>query len=178
MDASRFDTLTRLLSRRQTLATLTGLGLASWLNQEDVTARKHHKHKTKLKRNPFGCVNVGKTCRKNGDCCSNLCTGTTTKTCQAHDTGGCMADHPSGEQEVPCPENAARDCFRTTGNAGYCGRFPSCGGIRCTTTFDCQGCTTDAECQAFCHDPAAACIVRNCGGFGPTACVTLNGCTP
>jgi hypothetical protein len=50
MEASRFDTLTRLLSRRRTLASLAGLSLAIRPDPAAVAAGKHHKPKAKRGR--------------------------------------------------------------------------------------------------------------------------------
>ncbi|MGH2616580.1 MAG: hypothetical protein ACRDJC_15170 [Thermomicrobiales bacterium] len=183
MDASRFNRFTRartaVPSRRVVLQGLvaTVLGLAPAVPPSAVHPKKRKK---KLKRNAFGCVDVGGKCRgKDSVCCSGICQGKKPKQgekdrsrCVAHDTGGCQAGQtdtfcgPSG-QNVDCTSSAGRDgvCVRTTGNAGYC-----------LFARGCMACTKDADCQPACG-PHAACVVcagcaqgTACVGPGPDAC--------
>lgn len=74
MDTDRFDHVSRacwqMLSRRH-LASI--LGLAAVI---PTLAKAKRKRKKKLKRNGFGCVNVGGKCRgKDAACCSGICQG-------------------------------------------------------------------------------------------------------
>jgi hypothetical protein len=166
MNEPRFERWARALSgpasRRQTiLASILG-GLTLLRGGHEATAKK--RKKKNIKKNDFGCVNVGGLCKNKGQCCSGICKGKKgRKRCKAHDTGGC-----TGEQDtcagvlVPCKTATGEDgaCARTTGNAGYCNG----GGF-------CFPCRRDADCHARCG-PQAACIVceTECGPNG-TACV-------
>lgn len=179
MDAARFDALTRLLSRRlsrrHAVTALAGVGVASRTDRDDAAARKHHKHKKpKIKRNRFGCVNVGDTCTSDAQCCSNICQGRMGKqTCRAHDTGGCLPgtqDAGCGGTNVKCTTSTGMPdgvCETTTGGAGYC-----------ANTGGCFACTTDKQCQDLCHDGrAACCICSGCTETGGTQCVSPANCS-
>jgi hypothetical protein len=170
MDPQRFDTVARLLSlgapRRRLLAgfALSPLaGLAAGRSLDDVAARKTRKPK-KPKPNVFGCLDVGKTCKRSEQCCSNVCKGKRgKKRCRAHDTGGCAAGHSVfGDDIVPCESSSGETgrCGTTTGNAGYC-----VGGG------DCRPCRSDVDCQALCG-PRAACVLspEGCSGVTRTIC--------
>jgi hypothetical protein len=165
MDASRFDDVVRLLtnapSRRGVLAGLAtavpGLTLPAVGD-----AGKGKKRKKKVKRNEFGCVNVGGKCRgKDALCCSGLCEGKKPKKrkrdksrCVAHDVGDCQAGENTCDGPAPCTTTtgASGDCFRTTGNTAYCSAGSDTG----------AACTTDDECLSDCG-PGSACIF-NCAG--------------
>jgi hypothetical protein len=183
METDRFDEITRRYARllpRRAIAGALGLGALAFPGLSDARKRHKHrrKHKKKVKRNDFGCVDVGKFCKNNGQCCSGRCRGKKDKqTCQAHDTGNC----PAGVQElfckgagadVSCKTSDGTDglCDTTTGNAPYC-----------TRNGDCFRCTRDADCVPFCG-PQAACIVcPDCAVMNgtQTACVSSNaaGCS-
>jgi hypothetical protein len=187
MDSGQFDSLTRAFAnistaRRGFVSGTLGGGLTTLLvrlGAEDAEARKRKKgkkrKKKKIKRNEFGCVNVGKFCKNGGQCCSGICQGKKGKNkCKAHDSQGCQA----GQQEetcnaekvdVPCTTSAGEEgiCDTTTGNAGYCRREG-----------DCFPCSKDADCQEFCG-PAAACIICAdfCAETGGTGCVGPGECT-
>jgi hypothetical protein len=173
MDAIPFDQLTRGLStirtRRGILAGLVAtFGLAAPPNPA-VTKSK----KKPLKRNEFGCVNVGGKCRgKDANCCSGICQGKKPKKgekdksrCIAHDEWGCVAgfhvcaDGPFAECLIAGKEDGL--CGTTTGNAGYCGN-----------SFSNISCQRDADCRTRCG-PDAACVLcaasesgRICAGTG------------
>ena len=167
MDAIRFDDLTRSLttdtSRRRLVrgfaaavlaqVTLLGPGLG------DSAARKR---KNKIKKNTFGCVDVGKTCYgKDARCCSGICDGRGKQSkCAAHDQGGCTQNDNSCLESVPC--GVGGECYRTTGKAGFCGNPATC---------DCDPCKKDKDCEAE-HGAGAACIVCINGGDD---CVGVNG---
>ncbi|MGH2617419.1 MAG: hypothetical protein ACRDJC_19470 [Thermomicrobiales bacterium] len=164
MDDRSFDRLTRRLVLGGFMAAL-GLGTARL--PDGTNARKRKK---KLKRNEFGCVNVGRFCKNGGQCCSGICRGKKgKKKCRGHDAGvGCQ----SGDQGSFCAAGTDKNCITkfnnfgtcatTTGNAGYC-----YGG------FDCFACSKDAECLALCGG-ATACIrcAVGCENEGGTACAT------
>ena len=145
MDAARFDRLTRSLAvrspRRSIVAGLVGLSGVSASRRDAAVARSRKKHK--LTRNAFGCVDVGNFCRKDSHC-SNRCRK---QRCRAHDTEGCPAnaDQCAGEV-VTC--GAGGRCFRTTGEASFCGGEG-----------DCVACQTDAQCVRRGFGAGAACVV-------------------
>lgn len=158
MNAVRFDILTRSLNHRATRRAVSGViggGLTGFLARSgpnDAAAGK--KRKKKLKRNEFGCVNVGGKCRGNSaNCCSSICQGKKPKkgnkdksTCVAHDTNGCTAQTSfcnTGSLETSnCklgdPQAA---CINTTGGAPFCGNVA-------VTPANCAGCRRDADCEA------------------------------
>ena len=166
MDRDRFDHLARslatLLTRRR-LAGVFGLGALALPGLIGAKKRHKQKRKKKIKRNDFGCVNVGKFCKRNGQCCSGICRGKKSKKkCKAHDTGGCQAalhEADCGGVDVPCVTSTGEEgvCDATTGKAPYC-----------TRRGDCFACSKDADCAPFCG-PQGACII--CSGCGSTACV-------
>jgi hypothetical protein len=174
MDATRFDRLARLFSnarsRRQAVLALLFGGAITLPGLAE--AKKKHKQKKKIKRNDFGCVNVGGFCKNSGQCCSGICQGKKgKKKCQAHDTGNCQAgsDTCLGTHVICTTSNGnlAGACYTTTGNAGFCAAAAGC--------FLCQ---KDADCQPFCG-PAAACVlcVDECADFGGTGCFGPEQCT-
>jgi hypothetical protein len=167
VDIARFDSLIRtassLLSRRA-LAGVLAIGALTLPGLAD--AKKKRKRK-KVKRNAFGCVNVGGFCKNDNHCCSGICAGRKDKKrCQAHDQSTCQAGLTSlvcgGESNLSCTTSGSDPglCLNTTGNAGYC--FAS---------GDCFACTKDADCEPVCG-PGAACIdcAETCAGRGGTFC--------
>ncbi len=178
MDQHRFDTLTRSLtsasSRRDVLRGLIGAGpglkAAPLPGSAAAKKKRKKKRKPKVRPNAFGCVNVGGFCQSAEQCCSGICEGDLgTKSCLAHDTGGC----PPGIDEVgcgnpgtdvPCTSSTGETdgylCNTTTGNAGFCA-FAS----------DCFACRKDAECQEFYETSRAACVrCTACTETGGNAC--------
>jgi hypothetical protein len=166
MDTDRFDLLSRTVARVLPRRSVAGiLGVSALVLPGLVDAGKK-KRKKKVKRNEFGCVNVGRFCKRDDQCCSGICDGKQgKKRCRAHHSGDCQAGQDAcAGSLVPCTTATgdAGFCVRTTGNAGYC----SFSG-RCTT----PACQKDADCQDLCG-PQAACIV--CDGdchSGRTVCV-------
>jgi hypothetical protein len=169
MDASRFDRLTRSLSsgasRRHILAGVV-LSAAALHVPTVIGARK--KRNEKVKRNAFGCVDVGKACRgSDANCCSGICQGKKpkqgkkdTSSCVAHSVGECQADQDAC-LEFPTPCGTDGVCVRTTGKASFCGGDGAC-----------QECSKDTDCETE-FGPGAACIVCavNCAGIGGTVCI-------
>lgn len=139
------------------------------LEAERRKRQKRKGRKPKLQRNGFGCVPVGKACRGNSaNCCSGICEGTKpkkgkkdTSRCVAHNVGACQAEQDfCAGVEATCGDEGT--CFRTTGNASFCGD-----GGQCVT------CQTDADCEAAGFLAGAACVVCNaeCQDIsGGTAC--------
>jgi hypothetical protein len=188
MDSSQFDQFTRSLtgSRRSLLGGSLALG-AGWRgvsNSNAKKARKHRGKKVKLRRNAFGCVDVGAACQGNSaNCCSGICEGKKpkkgkkdTSVCVGHDDAGvCFADSDSCTVggAVPCnPGKPKCFCQLTTGNAAFCGDF--------TDVDDypdiCRICSKDIDCEPE-FGPGAACLVlagactTYCAATGRTACV-------
>jgi hypothetical protein len=172
MDPGRFDAATRSLaagaSRRRALGGLATalLTVAGGRAPEAMAAKKRRR---RVRRNAFGCVNVGGFCRNAGQCCSGICRGKKgKKRCRAHDAGGCRAGQARtvcGGADTPCTSRTGETgrCQTTTGNAGYC-----------EVTGECFPCARDADCQPFCG-PGAACV-RCATGCSPlTACVGPTG---
>ena len=165
MDDRPFDRLTRRLVLGGFTAAL-GLGTA---RLPDVAIAKKRK---KVKRNAFGCVNVGKFCKNAGQCCSGVCRGKKgKKKCKAHDAGdGCHA----GDQTDSCGGTVAIGCMTATGEEdGLCntttGTAPYCSS-EAFGSFLCTDCSKDVECQELCG-PAAACIRCPACSLVDTACV-------
>jgi hypothetical protein len=179
MDQQRFAFLTRSLtnlpSRRDVLRGLVGagLGLATWRLPAQVEAKKciGRRRRTCEKRPPvlnqYGCVDVGNPCRGNDDlCCSGICQGKKPRKgqkdksrCAAHGVEGCQPDEDQcAFVQAPCGDGGI--CFRTTGNANFCGDF----------TGLCVACRTDPDCEAE-TGPGSACVVCPfCAESGGTAC--------
>jgi hypothetical protein len=123
------------------------------------------KRKKKIKRNAFGCVNVGGKCRgKNAVCCSGICQGKKPKKgerdksrCVAHDQTSCQAGQTTnacGGVNVLCTTSTGEPggaCLTTTGGAGYCAAS-----IDCPT--QAINCTNDADCRERCG-PRAGCVL-------------------
>jgi hypothetical protein len=160
-------------SRRDLLRGLASAGLALGIvGRPDPGAAKKKRKKKKIKRNRFGCVNVGSFCKHAGQCCSGICEGKKgKKRCQAHDTRGCqLADDTCvDEGSVLCPDDAGGAnkalflCFQTTGKAGFCG---------IQVGSQCVACTKDADCVAD-FGAGAACVVcaRFCADSNHTTCI-------
>jgi hypothetical protein len=183
--AQRIDRFRLAMGAFAPLATRRGLGAVFVAlvvpSGSDTSAKKGKK---KLKRNKYGCVNVGGKCRgKDKNCCSGRCQGKKPakgkpdkSRCVAHDTGtlvegegGCrgVADDSCGPGDDFCTTTTGEDgrCWLTTGNAGSYGVIS-----------DCVPCSKDTECIDACGE-GAACIA--CPGgcpetdtycFGTAAC--------
>ncbi len=177
MNSHNFDHLTRSLAiaptRRGALGGLiAGIGsvLAGTRSSGRVASQKKNKKRNKPKKNEFGCLNVGKKCNgKNSKCCSGVCKGKGAKKgrkdrseCKAHDVGTCQASDDSClAEEAPCGTEPSTFCFRTTGNASFCGAL---------LKGDCIGCAKDTDCEPT-FGPGAACVIcSGCLAFGNTAC--------
>lgn len=169
MENQAFDRMTRAIATRlprRTLAGLLGLGAAglgaSGLGDFADAKRK----KKKVKRNSFNCVDVGKFCKNNGQCCSGLCQGKKkNKKCKAHDQSTCQP----GQDEclglnVTCTTTTGRagKCVTTTGKAPYC-----------YDNGDCAPCEKDSDCVALVGAGAACIVCADCLALNPqgTACV-------
>jgi hypothetical protein len=175
MDGSRFDRLTRTFtegsSRRGVLRGFATTALGLTMTRLTGTVAARNRKTKKIKRNGFGCVNVGSFCKNAGQCCSGICQGKKgKKRCKAHDASTCQAGQISTEcgaaADVACTASSgdAGKCTTTTGNAEYC-----------LADGECFPCKKDADCQAFCG-PQAACIpcADDCEETGGTACVGAN----
>ncbi len=152
MDADRFDALTRSLTehtpRRRLIAGLiVAPGLLAAGASNGAAAKNRKK---KLKRNEFGCVNVGGKCRgRDKNCCSGICRGKKPEKgekdnsrCVAHDAQGCQAGQIEGfcgGTNVNCTTSNGNSgkCNTTTGNAGYCADSGDCSAGPCKKDADC-----------------------------------------
>jgi hypothetical protein len=181
MDATRFDGLARSFSqsvpRRRAAVLLSAVGLGVLAGGPAILEAKKNKKKKKkkLKRNDFGCVNVGGKCRgKDNNCCSGICQGKKPKKgekdkskCKAHDESTCLAGQTEpicggiADTECVASDGEIGECFTTTGNAAYCARDG-----------DCFPCKKDADCIGVCG-PSAACVpcAEECAETGGTACL-------
>ena len=73
MNTMRFAHLTRplsLLLSRRAIAAAIGLGALS--SPGPIAAKKHRQKHKKVRRNDFGCVDVGHFCKNDGQCCSGI----------------------------------------------------------------------------------------------------------
>lgn len=182
MDPRRFDGLVRALpsgTRRGLLAALAGGVLASPIAAG--TKAKKRKKKARLRRNAFGCVDVGNACLgNNANCCSGVCAGKKpkkgkrdTSRCVAHDESTCLA----GQTLEICGGAANIGCTTTLGAPGQCvtttGKAPFCfaGGGACFR------CSKDTDCIPLCGQ-AAACVVCSgeCAQTGGATCVGQGFC--
>jgi hypothetical protein len=178
MDGSEFDGLARTLAKSR--RSLLGGGLvvaAGWLGTSGAGAKKRRKKKRKPKNskpNGYGCLNVGASCRSEGQCCSGTCEGKKgRRKCVAHDVAICQVDSDvcSGGQAVLCgTNNPLCACTLTTGNAPFCGDYAGFPGETL-----CRDCSQDTDCEAE-FGPGAACVIysRLCAEICPdtgTACV-------
>jgi hypothetical protein len=169
MNASHIDRLSRSLATRtgrrgavQRLA-LAAVGIGGVAMGSEPAMARHRKHR--VKRNAFGCVNVGNYCRTDDQCCSHRCQD---HTCRAHDTGRCKTgqrDQNCGGKDVACVGGLGNRgvCETTTGKAPYC-----------ASSVYCVECATDKDCQSYCG-PRAACVLCSyyCPGpscVGPDVC--------
>ena len=163
MDGHGFDLLTKrlalLTTRRQGFRTvLAGAGVAGLLGLETEDAAA-------------ACGGAGKRCKKGNQCCSGICQGKKPKkgkkdrsVCVAHHEDICTAAHRActGDPRPNCnPDHPQATCFRTTGQAGYCGLdvIPAC--IPCRKDTDC-------------HEPlgeGSACVVCSACPEGKGMCV-------
>jgi hypothetical protein len=176
MNVDRFDLLTRTLSNTLSRrGLLRGLAMVSSFvalhGSGELGARAKGK-KSKLKRNQYGCVNVGGACRgKDSVCCSGICEGKKPKkgekdksTCVAHHTSTCTAAHRActGNPQPSCnPDHPQAICYRTTGQAGFCGLDVIPG---------CIPCRKDADCHQQLSE-GAACVVCSACPDGKGMCI-------
>jgi hypothetical protein len=100
LDANQFDHAVRAIEmgvkRRRVLGSFFAVSLAAPLfgfaAGSGVEARRK-KHRKKIKRNSFGCVNVGQKCYgKSEVCCSGICDGKGKRSkCVGHNADTCSA---------------------------------------------------------------------------------------
>ena len=150
MDALRFDTLTRALtrdsSRRVALQLLTGAALGGLLTAVGLLpAEATH----------FDCRHVRKSCTRSRQCCSGRCRGPKgKKTCRAHGTGICTTS-----QDVCTQGEAGNECGTSPAGACVCA-ITTGGAPYCTQGTACFPCTKDTDTGCFGGTlPGAACIV-------------------
>lgn len=176
MEAIQFDRAVRAMhsgvQRRRVLGSFLAASLAAPLfgfassSGVDARRKKRRKKRKKIKRNRFGCVNVGQKCYGRSEvCCSGICEGSGKKSrCVAHNVDTCAnTPHTCLEQGTGDCGGGQGSCFTTTGNAPFCGHIGTC---------DCAPCTKDADCVAE-HGAGAACI--QCAGTEFYQCTNVNG---
>jgi hypothetical protein len=167
-------------SRRHLLRGLVavGVGLGGLLLPGVAGARKTRtRTREKRRRNPIGCVNVGKPCRGNDRlCCSGICQGKKpkkgkrdTSRCAAHDATTCQA----GDQDPGCTVAELVICTTSTGYAGICATTTGNAGY-CHASTTCFACATDAECKAVCGARAACLPCTACAATGGTMCASTD----
>lgn len=183
MDADRFDALSRMVmtagSRRDLLRGLAAAPFGLLLARlPDLTSAKNKNKKKPLQRNDFGCLNLGQPCGgKKNRCCSGVCKGKKpkkgkrdTRTCAAHDTGGCSAARSICDvgsfQSICGPGAVNAHCLATTGNAGFCVDSAI------VSPSNCRPCGKDADCEALGFPGGSACVIiagepgSACSGMG------------
>lgn len=173
MDGWRFDRWTRRQVGR-TIGGAVGLVLGSQAFLPHGTEARKGK-KQKPRKNAFGCVNVGQPCRdKDALCCSGKCQGKKPKRgekdkskCVAHHVGPCTPDLDACEPNIgtACnPDLQFAQCYRTTGQASFCGDAVVGG---------CIDCRKDADCEAYGFPKGSACVVcPTCATGETTACIS------
>jgi hypothetical protein len=126
-----------------------------------------------------GCRNIGKPCRRGGECCSGVCRGKSgQKSCRAHHAGTCRPgeDHCREGFTAVCNNGENCYCVVTTGGAPFCGQLD---------VGACTACRRDADCAAQGFPIGSACI-RMTGEFCPlcpalgftSACIAPCGTEP
>jgi hypothetical protein len=178
MHTSHFDALVQSLSatasRRLLLSRLTAVALGLGVLDHFLTEVSAKKSKKRLKRNEFGCVNVGGGCRGNSaNCCSGICEGKKPKKgkkdrsrCVGHNQGICTQGQDACTQDFSDATECSAanpDCFCgiTTGNAGFCGDFDLA---------ECVPCRFDTDCETFGFPAGSACVRFTPGGPGGCGC--------
>jgi hypothetical protein len=134
--------------------------------------KRQNSKKSQLKLNAFRCVDVGGKCRGNSaNCCSGICEGKKPKKgkkdrsrCIAHNAGVCQAEQNQCVDDLTANCGGAGRCFRTTGNASFCGNEGE--GV-------CTVCARDADCEAAFGLGAACVVCSTCEikAGSSTACV-------
>lgn len=166
-----------LIRRRALVRVAAVLPIWSLLPLRDAESRKKNKKRKRDRKpetNAFGCLNVGQHCSgKDSSCCSGVCDGKKPKKgkkdkskCIAHNAGPCQdAFDVCTSVAVPCSVNDLGGCFKTTGNAPFCGVGDT----------PCVPCKRDVDCVDLGFGFGAACIVCNflCAAeSGGTMCVS------
>ncbi len=175
--ARRTATLSRRTALGVALSGLIGSSLAvgseaKGTGQRRKRRKRKNRNKNNAEANAFGCLNVGDRCDGTDlQCCSGICQkqkggkGKDDKSfCVAHDEGSCRPDQDSCVDEDVAATQCDVDgvCFRTTGQAGFCGRVISGA---------CLPCRKDADCAAF-GDGSACVVCAQCEDeSGGTGCV-------
>lgn len=170
-DLQPHPTVPRRLLLARLASVLPAWALPGFLTIEAKKKKKRKKNKkNKPDTNAFGCLNVGQHCNgKDDKCCSGVCDGKKPKkgkkdksTCVAHNVGPCQdAFDVCAGVAVPCSAGDQGGCFKTTGNAPFCGAGDT----------PCLPCKRDSDCVALGFGFGAACVVCN------LLCATVSGGT-
>jgi hypothetical protein len=175
MDGIRFDSLARTVGRRQSrrgaFRALASAALGATAIRIGLGADQTEAVQVTSERR-FDCTAVGDSCKGNdSQCCSGRCSGKTGKKkkngrrkrdqsqCVAHDQAGCTSGQDTCDTgiAVACGSRGRGGCFRTTGNASFCGQIE---GPR-PPRLNCENCTTDQDCESLGYGSGAACVVCN-----------------
>jgi hypothetical protein len=140
-------------SRRSVLAFIS----ASLVTTPALDARKKRGRRQKVRKNTYGCVNVGNFCKRDDQCCSGICTGKKgKKRCRDHDASTCQPTQDiCYDETATCTTTAGLkgECLITIGGASFCGSIGLC-----------TDCARDADCiPKFGPDAACVVCVKGCG---------------
>ena len=175
MDAKRFDSLSRAIglrrSRRGAFQALASAALGATAIKVSLSTEPAEAVQVTAERR-FDCTAVGNSCKGNdSQCCSGRCKGKKgkkrknggrnrdTSQCVAHDQAECTSGQDTCDTgiAVACGFRGRGGCFKTTGNASFCGQIE---GPR-PPRLNCENCTTDQDCEALGYGSGAACVVCN-----------------
>jgi len=181
MDQRRVTTVLHTLtgppSRRDMLRALGGAGLGLVLGRWPRAATARKRRRKAVRVNEFGCVDAGKLCKTDAQCCSSVCRGKKgRRRCRAHHTGTCPQSSP-GQCLDPLPVEAG--CNGLSG----CGCWgTTAGSTACVTDIPsgvefCTDCTTDADCEAIGFPAGSVCVPRHLGGCAGS-CPSNRSCMP
>ena len=176
--ARRTATFTRRSALGVTLSGLVAGRLALETEAKNTNRRRRrrkrkNRNRNNARANAFGCLNVGDRCDGTDlQCCSGICEkekggkGKQRKSfCVSHDEGSCRPDQDLCVSNDRLASQCDVDgvCFRTTGQAGFCGRVD---------TGECITCSTDIECEEEFGSGAACVVCPECINNGKgTGCV-------
>ena len=181
MDGPSFDRFISAIiatpSRRRMLYFLAAARFGTFGAPGIATAKKRRAPRP----NEFGCLEIGQPCAGVMPAVAPASPGKKPKKgkkgksrCVAHDVGVCTQGQNScvqgGGPATDCDPNTACNCYRTTGNSGFCGNGAN-------LNFQCMECSRDKDCEDAGFPFGSACIRRTEPGCGcppgdiPTACV-------
>lgn len=155
MNGPRFDAMTRsltdgLVSRRRALRPLAGGALAAALARLGVAEAAARR-----------CLNEGKECKRDKQCCSGLCKRRTCRPAPGQANCTIKENFCREDPEIfICNDNPACRCYVTTRGTSFCG---------VNGDGQCAPCATNADCDAVAGAGSACVRGSGCCG-GDTAC--------